>query len=256
MNLRKTITTSKHFHRAWMGVVIGTFVCSLALVGCSNGSGGTKTDRGEMASNIHIGVFTDSPVEGLAYTTETQSGITDESGAFTYMDGEMVEFHLGGLTLGEGPARPIMTPIDLVEGAMDETDPAVTNICRLLQTLDADENPENGIMIPEEIADMMISESINFMMDEYDFAHQDGIVNLMDSLMNVPGFEHGRMMVSGDSAQEHMRGTMMDMGLMDEDGDFMDRDNRMTTGNDMWDHMEANSMHSGYGSDSDFFDHM
>ncbi|MEB3733367.1 hypothetical protein ULF88_02705 [Halopseudomonas pachastrellae] len=45
-------------------------------------------------------------------------------------------------------AKGVLTPLDLA-GSTDINDPVVINIARLLQTLDEDGNPDNGIVIPE-----------------------------------------------------------------------------------------------------------
>ena len=68
------------------------------------------------------------------------SGITDGAGTFMYHEGESITFLVGDIMLGSAPGNFIMTPIDLVPGAVDETHPTVTNICRLLQSLDQDGN--------------------------------------------------------------------------------------------------------------------
>ena len=40
-------------------------------------------------------------VQGLSYATETQSGITDSTGAFTYKSGETIQFSIGNFLLGD-----------------------------------------------------------------------------------------------------------------------------------------------------------
>lgn len=232
------------FFQRGFGLIIGAIIFSLVLVGCDSDSDHMTDGDTETAQTLHTGIFVDSPVKGLYYYTETQSGVTDEEGTFTYLDGEKVAFHLGDLELGETTAAPVLTPIDLVEGAEDETDQTVTNICRLLQTLDADENPENGIAITQETSDAIMTDSVDFMMDEVDFENQDDMIEIMDNLMDVSGFEHGRMMVSGEQAQMHMRGNMMDLGMMNgemgtggsmmDDGGMMS-DDHMGNGGSMMD---------------------
>ena len=52
---------------------------------------------------------------------------------------------IGGIVLGSTMAGTVITPINLVNGATDATDPVVKNIVRLLVTFDADGDPSNGI---------------------------------------------------------------------------------------------------------------
>ena len=68
-------------------------------------------------------------------------------GRFTFVPGETVTFSIGGIIIGATKVKPVITPVDLVTGALDENDPAVTNITRFLITLDEDNNPDNGITI-------------------------------------------------------------------------------------------------------------
>lgn len=78
------------------------------------------------------------PVEGLRYVSGDTSGFTGADGAFRYEAGNRVRFFIGDLPLGEAvnPA-PVMLLWDLVPDGAPET-PAVVNIARLLQSLDAD----------------------------------------------------------------------------------------------------------------------
>lgn len=109
--------------------------------GCFSGSGSSSDDSTE----VQQGTFVDSPVAGLRYASPSVQGKTTETGTFEYREGETLSFHIGELKLGEGRGESIMTPTSLVAGADDSGDPAVLNISRLLQSLDADGNLNNGI---------------------------------------------------------------------------------------------------------------
>jgi hypothetical protein len=86
-----------------------------------------------------MGVFIDSPVQGLTYQSGSNpEGTTDANGMFDYTVGETLSFSVGGVQLGTLPdGQPVVTPNDF--GA------AAENIARLLQTLDADANHLSGI---------------------------------------------------------------------------------------------------------------
>ena len=86
------------------------------------------------------GVFSDSPVAGLNYATQSTGGVTDADGVFYYREGEEVVFRIGRMALPAVFASPMVTPLDMtVEGEID--DPVVVNIARLLQSLDEDADP-------------------------------------------------------------------------------------------------------------------
>ena len=91
-------------------------------------------------------VLIDSPVEGLRYSTESQSGLTNSQGEFYYRSGETIVFSLGDIRFPQVMAQARITPFTLA-GTENIDDIKVVNIARLLQTLDADANPENGIAI-------------------------------------------------------------------------------------------------------------
>lgn len=108
---------------------------------------------GDSSSDVYIppeksetGVFTDSAVAGIFYRTESRSGFTNALGEYQYQPGETVTFSIGGTELPPVPATGRITPADM---AVDGQPDTVTNILRLLQTLDDDGNPDNGINIPE-----------------------------------------------------------------------------------------------------------
>ncbi|CAG9243318.1 exported hypothetical protein [Paraburkholderia unamae] len=100
-------------------------------------------------SPVQSGVFSDSPVKGLYYAASPsgQSGMTDVNGAFKYVTGDTVSFYIGkdatGTLLGSATGGATLTPIDLAETPTGN----VTAMLQVLQSLDADHNPDNGIDI-------------------------------------------------------------------------------------------------------------
>ena len=184
-----------------------------ALTACSSGSS-TSTASGGSNNSTNLtaltGVFLDSPVEGLHYQTDTISGFTGENGTFMYHDGETVTFSIGTVMLGSAPANHIMTPIDLVPGAFDETHPTVTNMIRLLQSLDWDGDLTNGIMITEtmhaEMTGRMID--INQGVNQFEDYDMEALFNSLNILGAFHNEEHmGLRSIS--EAQEHFRQTLM-----------------------------------------------
>ena len=124
----------------------------LVFAACGSGNeGGGGGSAGSVASQpaaaLLAGQFLDSATQGLAYETDSQSGVeTDANGQFLYRSGETIQFRLGGLLLGTTTAKPVITPMDLVSGG-HVNHQEVVNLTRFLQTLDDDGNPENGITI-------------------------------------------------------------------------------------------------------------
>ena len=96
------------------------------------------------------GHFIDSPVGGLSFETPTHAGKTDESGGFDYFPGERVDLAVGSVHLGTPLASHKVSPLDIFEEA-DIDDPRVINMARLLQSLDADASPKDGISITGDV---------------------------------------------------------------------------------------------------------
>ncbi len=130
-----------------LGLIV---IAAASAVSC--GGGGSGDEVGTEANNLLSGVFVDSPVAGLTYVTPTVSGVTDADGVFNYRQGEAVVFSIGQLSLPVVVASEMVTPLDMVESE-DVTDPSVVNIARLLQSLDDDSDPSNGIVIPEAVSE-------------------------------------------------------------------------------------------------------
>lgn len=143
-----------------------------ALTILSACDGGSSASDPAPAINYEMGSFVDSPVAGLAYKTKTVSGLTDEHGQFRYQKGELVEFSIGGIHLGTAEGQEIITPFNLLGAAPLTNELSITstlqsdavtsfdrviNISTLLQSLDSDGNPENGIDLGN--ADSVFSES-------------------------------------------------------------------------------------------------
>ena len=141
------------------------------------------------------GYFTDSAVEGLNYATETQSGVTNNLGAFTYLEGETISFTIGKFVLGDTvAAKAAMTPLDLTapslslpttNGELNFLNKKVQltarpfgeginfakfqNLLVLLQSLDSDKDASNGISIPDGMSALLEGVELDFEADPFLF---------------------------------------------------------------------------------------
>ncbi len=134
---------------------IGALTLSAFLVSsCGGSSSGDHSDLAIASAldGLRTGVFVDSPVAGLNYVTPTVSGVTDADGVFQFREGEAIVFKVGQLALPLAATSEIVTPLDMVS-TDDVNDPSVVNIVRLLQSLDDDRDPSNGIVIAQSTAD-------------------------------------------------------------------------------------------------------
>jgi predicted acyl esterase len=120
-----------------------------------------QVSKGESLRGVFAG-----PVAGLKYQTPTISGFTNERGEFRYQSGEAVTFLVGRLVLGtaKGARRVNLAQLaNRVAGNIDKLhDPSVTNLARLLLTLDQDGDLENGVTIAPAVHDIVGSRIIMF----------------------------------------------------------------------------------------------
>jgi len=131
-------------------IKFGSLALAVALSGCGGGgsSSTTVTEDTTTPENTKTGIFTDSAVANIRYQTATQNDVTSALGEYEYVEGETVTFSIGGIELPPVPATGRVTPADMT--AEDSSADQLTNILRLLQSLDEDGNPDNGITITAE----------------------------------------------------------------------------------------------------------
>lgn len=122
------------------------------LTACGDDGDSTTPAAGAPAAAASVGVLTDAAVGGVAYTTAPSnlSGTTNAKGEYQFRAGDTVSFTLGGSTL-QVPATGRITPATIAAHLFSGDDTkianATTNLAVLFQTLDADNDPSNGITV-------------------------------------------------------------------------------------------------------------
>lgn len=175
-------------------------VLAAALAACSNG-GDTNTAASDSGDNnppapaTTTGVFADSPVAGIGYRTPTQEGVTNVDGEFEYVVGETVTFSIGDVELPAVAAGEIVTPLD-VFATEDFNDRRVVNLARLLQSLDQDRNPNNGLDIAAASAGA-VGFVLDFDVPVEEFAANVNVINLVSAA--------GGTLVSAADAIAHLQ---------------------------------------------------
>ena len=157
--------TTKNFN-----VVFSITFAALFTVSC----GGSDSTGPILTGNL-----VDSPVAGVGYATPTVTGVTTLDGEFSYRDGEAIVFSVGKLALPVVQASDMITPLDIADSD-DVSDAAVINVARLLQSLDEDADPSNGIFISESTKSAF-DETLNF-----DVADDNAVGTVVDlSLIHI-----------------------------------------------------------------------
>ncbi len=147
----------------------------LLLTACGGGGGSSNNSSGS-ASTSNTGVFLDSPIVNIGYRTETLEGVTNSKGEYEYLPGETVTFFIGDLEFPPVTASGIVTPLDIA-GTNDTNDVEVVNMVRLLQTLDGDGNPDNGISISD--GAKSAATQVDFTLDVDSFAASTAVTELI-----------------------------------------------------------------------------
>ncbi|MDB1126230.1 adhesin [Vibrio algarum] len=172
------------------------------LIGCggSDSSGDSSDNNDSESSATLTGVFVDSPVGGISYRTETKEGTTNELGEYDYVDGETVTFFINGLAFPPVLASGIVTPMDMSDESTTQT-----NILQILQTLDSDGNPENGITIDAETTAAFANVSgLDLTSDSFD-------TDVAGTLSNL-----GLTIISEADAQAHFQSTLLGSWILSE----------------------------------------
>ncbi len=172
----------------------------LALSGMNASIQQRNIDTTEETVDVLTGVFA-GPICGLRYRTPTRTGVTDARGEFQYGEGEAVTFLVGGLVLGAVEGAPRINLAQLVNrvaGSIDKLrDPLVTNLARLVQSLDQDGVVEAGVTISPIVHELVGPAVINFNQPETDpvggtagavgFADDPRVKGLLEALNATPG---------------------------------------------------------------------
>jgi len=175
----------------------------LFLAACGGGGG-----SGTVVSAPLTGVFLDSAVSGVQYSTKnsagttTHSGTTDAQGAYQYEAGDTVTFSIGALVFPTVTATGTITPMTLAGGGTDITaNQQATNIARLLQSLDTNGNPNDGIAIPSGAA--AAATAVDFNVNTTTFESNPAVTNLVANSGSTT-----TTLVSEATAQAHFTATM------------------------------------------------
>ncbi|MBV1882361.1 MAG: hypothetical protein KUG82_12050 [Pseudomonadales bacterium] len=190
---------------------------------------------------INTGHIHDSAVGGLSWTIDDETGLTGATGDFPYDDSDgkekTVSFTLGSIQLGSTTAERDLTIVDLVEGASGVKNNSVTNIARLLQTLDDDGDLENGITITEFVS-LQATEDLDFDQDPEDFTGDTAVVDFLERV-NINALR------TAEDAQVHLSETIVALNSSNNSAPVADAgDNQSVNSGDT---VEL----SGTGSDED-----
>ena len=187
---RFAFSGSRFSGTAFSGIVLAGAI----LAGCDAGihvKGGASAPA---VPPIQSGVFKDSNVAGLDFVSGSERGVTGANGEYSCETAEPVRFSIGSVVLGETECTTLAHPPALTPSG-SFTSPVAVNIARLLLMLDDDQDPENGILIPESLRDVAPSWS------QIDFAAADFPAELAQIISDIFVIE-GRLVDAPPTAAE------------------------------------------------------
>ena len=156
-----------------------------------NGCGGSDSTTTPVAAT-GTAFYVDSAVEGVSVTCGSTMSTTDVNGQFMYEEGQDCMFRIGDIVLRRES--------DLYQDKVVMEDNLQT--AQFLQSMDYDGNPDNGIMIHPQTAEVMAQNGIS-QMPNNDQELADACVNMQDANIGYQG-----EFVYEQDAQEHMNRTM------------------------------------------------
>ena len=157
----------------------------ISLVGCGSSS---STDTSVQTGTAY---YVDSAVSGVDYTCGAKTGVTGSDGAFTFEVGAGCTFYLDEIELRKVEAEV------LVDGKkVYETD---VEVARILQSLDTDADPSNGISVSSDIVSALVDAGITNLPDT--FIARDLFLQVIETA--------GGTVVTLEDAAEHMLNTLL-----------------------------------------------
>jgi len=188
---------------------MGSTECS--FVANSDTRSSDEENRNGLVIIIQDGQLVDGPVEGVRFESGALSGITGPNGEFRFEEGNTVAFFIGDIALGSPvPGKSRITPLDLVPGG-DMNTPAVINIARLLQSLDA-VPADDRITIPAQVRTLAqrSSSALGASIAALDFADDTLFVNAASQLVATltQDYDFTAVLVDAATARRHLEDSL------------------------------------------------
>ena len=150
-------------------IILSTLLSTLLLSGCGGNSGTKKTQKGILA---------DGAIGNAKYECNGVVGYTNKEGEFNCPIGSSIDFYFGNIKLGSVDKLPddkIVLIQDILNIPRENTnDEKVVQMAVFLQSLDVDNNHDNGIFLdPKDVES--ITNQTNF--SQLDSNKQDEIIS-------------------------------------------------------------------------------
>lgn len=159
---------------------------TLIITGCGGGGGSSTTT----STTSYTGQVIDSYISNVSFSCGNINGITDENGSFTCNE-LPVTFKIGNILLGTISSIPTdghIFPHDLLSiERTNLTDSNLIKMAQFLQTIDSNDNPNDGITVDDVTISSLESEDSYLTFDGTEISktlvtEETAIAHLQDSL--------------------------------------------------------------------------
>lgn len=159
-----------------------------------------------------VGLFTDAPVAGLAYTCTPsgQSGATDSNGQFNFVEGDSCTFRIGNISLPPVTAATVITPREIAAvitdsaGATESAENVTQNLFQFFQSLDSDGDASNGITLPTNLGSAFSVTNGADLFDQPPASFETALEARVNEALAVPGNESLPLeVVTQEAAVQH-----------------------------------------------------
>jgi hypothetical protein len=189
-----------------LNMTLSAITAVALLTGCGGGGGSSSSNSSDVVEEriveaapqgeiveavLQHGRFIDASVKGLGYACQTsaRTGVTDLNGIFTCNEGEAIAFYIADNHIGTVLTQEIVTPYTLFPNNQE----AAINLAQLLQTLDRDGNPDNGIDLDFDKLALLQGANLDFTDSDFD----DDVANIL-----------GESLINGEAARQHLNDTL------------------------------------------------
>jgi len=187
-----------------------TILIALSLVGCDSGSSSDNNTEAKVVQTVkqpeetvnakvdalniesNRGFYLDSEVKGIDYECGEFNGRTSGDGLFLFQSGKGCTFSLGDIIIRTVEKDKLFNGVTILENNI--------TVARVLQTMDIDGNPRNGIDI-EEGAKSCLKGRLPKTESEF-----DGLIDCLNKA-NIPDFVNRDYAVTADEARDHIEYT-------------------------------------------------
>jgi subtilisin family serine protease len=185
-----------------------TYIISLLsiffLIGCGGGGGGSSSpDSHDQTEQNVTATLIDSGIGGVSYSCGTIEDTTNSDGQFSCQENSTVSFTIGGVILGNiliNSETNYVTPAVLYGLENNNTtDIRILNFIQFVQSLDDDNDPDNGIFITQTIRDALSGTALDI-----------SNANTTQSDINNTLISIGKILVPQEDALVHYKNTLRD----------------------------------------------